>query len=878
MALFTVEQLSFTYPNRSEKTLRDISFTVQQGEFVTLCGKSGCGKTTLLRLLKSALAPTGSLEGTVFFRQKPISAYTPTEQASSIGFVMQNPDSQIVTDKVWHEMAFGLESLGLQNEQIRIKVAEMASFFGIEHWFHKKVSELSGGQKQLLSLASVMVMEPSVLILDEPTAQLDPIAAGEFLKTLEKINRELGTTVILSEHRLEEAFPLSHRVLVMDDGMLVANGTPYEVAEVLYQTNHRMFHALPVPMRIFLTVAPNEQAPLTVCDGRIRLEEYAEKYPLYPDRIPIDGCSSESDTVLSVQDVFFRYEKNSPDVLKHLNFSVKRGEIYAILGGNGTGKTTALSVLSGLNRPWQGKVTVHGQSLDNIPDLHHGVIGAVPQDPQSLFSHNTVLEELSEMSTDNTAVEQMTVLFHLKHLLDAHPYDLSGGEQQRLALAKVLLTSPDILLLDEPTKGMDALLKDEFANILKELTDRDVTVVMVSHDIEFCAEYASRCAMFFDGSIISVGKPREFFIGKQFYTTSANRMARGLLPKALLAEDVVLALGKKAPQKPQRNFSVSDTVFQTKKHQSRIPFKKQSLVRKLFGIFFLCLSVMTVFLQMTAQLAFLEKYIENPEFLVNIIGIGELFLAAVLLSDSRRMKSSVKLSRPRSFRLVSLWVLPITLLVIFLTVWLGGMVFGKERYYTVSLLVIVEAMLPFFVLFEKRKPQAREVVLISVLCALGVAGRTAFAMIPQFKPVLALVIITGVCFGSETGFLVGAITAFVSNFFFGQTPLTPWQMFATGTVGFLSGMLFQTGFLKCTRWLLCTFGAICAFLIYGVFMNGASALLSQGTLSWEIFLTYSATGLPFDVMHGISTVFFLWVLAIPMTEKLQRIQVKYQLF
>ena len=251
MECFKVENLSFTYPNRESETISNVNFEVSSGEFILVCGKSGCGKTTLLRLLKPSLAPYGTLCGNISFAGSPVSEYDDRAQAERIGFVMQNPDNQIVTDKVWHELAFGLESLGCKTPEIRTRVSEMASFFGIQDWFYKNVTELSGGQKQLLNLASVMVMQPSVLILDEPTSQLDPIAAQEFLNTLKKINRELGISVILSEHRLEDAFPLADRVIVMDGGKIIADDTPGETGKILRDMNHSMYRALPTPVKVY---------------------------------------------------------------------------------------------------------------------------------------------------------------------------------------------------------------------------------------------------------------------------------------------------------------------------------------------------------------------------------------------------------------------------------------------------------------------------------------------------------------------------------------------------------------------------------------------------------------------------------------------------
>ncbi|MBE7012514.1 MAG: ATP-binding cassette domain-containing protein [Ruminococcaceae bacterium] len=551
METFKVENLSFTYPDKQDKTLGNINFTVNQGEFVILCGKSGCGKTTLLRLLKPALAPFGNKEGSIYFEDAPLDSLGSREQTSAIGFVLQNPDNQIVCDKVWHELAFGLESLGCPQSEMRTKVAEMASFFGIESWFYKKVNELSGGQKQLLNLASVMVMQPSVLVLDEPTSQLDPIAAQEFLKTLQKINLELGTTVILSEHRLEEAFPLADRVIVMDEGTIIADCTPKDAGAILKSTNPDMYEALPTPIRVHGAVSGTGESPLTVRDGRLWLEGYSATHGLNRDLTSrTDAYKENDDTAIEIKDTWFRYEKDSPDVIKGLNLKVGKGEFLAIVGGNGTGKTTTLSLVAGLNTPYRGKVLINGKNIAKNGDLCGSVISMLPQDPRCVFVKKTVrsdLEEiLSEKRLTKDEIEQrihaVTSLCRIERLVEGHPYDLSGGEQQRAALAKVLLTEPEILLLDEPTKGMDTSFKKEFARIIADLQSRGVTVVAVSHDMEFCAAYADRCAMFFDGAITACGTPKEFFSGNNFYTTAANRMARGVIENALLAEDIINAL------------------------------------------------------------------------------------------------------------------------------------------------------------------------------------------------------------------------------------------------------------------------------------------------------------------------------------------------
>ena len=334
METFQISQLSFTYPGQARPALEHISLCVEAGAFLVLCGQSGCGKTTLLRQLKPALTPHGTQSGQILFQGRPLRDLGPRQQSGDIGFVMQSPDNQLVTDKVWHELAFGLESLGLDTPTIRRRVAEMASFFGIESWFHRDVAELSGGQKQLLNLAAVMVMQPKVLLLDEPTSQLDPIAAEEFLSVLGRINRDLGTTVILSEHRLEEALPLATAAAVLDGGRLLAAGPPRQVGQTLKDLKHPMFRAMPAPARIWAAVDSDTPCPFTVRDGRNWLSDFSHKNVLRPLPPEKERQFPES-PALEARELWFRYEKEGPDVLRGLTLSVGPGEFLALLGGNG---------------------------------------------------------------------------------------------------------------------------------------------------------------------------------------------------------------------------------------------------------------------------------------------------------------------------------------------------------------------------------------------------------------------------------------------------------------------------------------------------------------------------------------------------------------
>ncbi len=529
MAHFEIKNLSFTYPNTDKSALSDINLAIEKGQYVTVCGESGSGKTTLLKQLKSAMTPVGKREGTILFDGQELEVADLHTQVSKIGYVMQNPDDQIVTDKVWHELAFGLESLGVDQKTIRLRVAEMASYFGIQDWFHKDVSELSGGQKQLLNLASIMAMQPSVLILDEPTSQLDPIAASDFLNTVRKINRELRTTIVITEHRLEDILYASDKVVVMEKGSILLEGTPEIIGNFLRDQEHPMFAAMPTPMQVYYGVGQGGKSPLTVREGAEWLDTVLAKDGPHIASVSekIESIEKPEKPALKVKEVWFRYEKEAPDVLKGVHLQVPKETIYAIVGGNGTGKSTLLKVLCGVCRQYRGNIKLEGK------------VSMLPQDMQCLFVKQEVQAELEEMTASKEDVKRVTEVCEIGQLLDRHPYDLSGGEQQRVALAKVLLTKPDILLLDEPTKGMDNFFKIKFAEILRKLKADGTTIIMVSHDIEFCAKYADVVGMFFDGNLITANTPHRFFSQNNFYTTAANRMSRHIFENAITNEDVI---------------------------------------------------------------------------------------------------------------------------------------------------------------------------------------------------------------------------------------------------------------------------------------------------------------------------------------------------
>lgn len=969
MDILDVQKLTFAYPDTTaeyggvylEPALKEASFCVAQGDFLVILGSSGCGKTTLLKLLKPVLAPHGKKSGSIFFNGADIESLSYEELASDIGFVMQDVNAQLVTDEVWHELAFGLESLGCSNSMIKRRVAEMTSFFGLSGIFHKKVRELSGGQKQMVNLASVMAMNPKLLILDEPTSQLDPIAAEEFVACLTRINRELGTTIIMTEHRLEEVLPVCTKVMAMEDGQVTAFGPLRECMAELC-TDGRYMGFMTAATRVYAGVSKDKKKyhadmthnedeihanesvavdniyslPVSVGEGRSYLAELLKNTTLtggssheselcdktieeektfinigknkmtVDEKIVSDKHVSTGNDILVCKSLCYAYDKAGDDIVNKLTLSVREGEILSISGGNGSGKTTFLKLIAGIMEPDNGRIRVAAGRRTAL----------LPQNPTDLFTRNTVRDELvcTQDSVENEisyeAVADVVRTCMMEDLLLRHPYDLSGGEQQRLALAKLMLIDPDIFLLDEPTKGIDPEFKLEYGDILKQLKTRGKTIIIVSHDIEWEASISDRCALMFDGSIAAVEPVKDFFSGNHFYTTAAARIAGGMIENAITVEDIFKALGcepdiyeekhknsrnfKGGQKKDGKSYDGAQAGEEDKALESlkKLLEKKHKSREKISPIRLTCIILLTmlcgVCFYFTMKQEGLNYLIDNmrvtAEGIRYAIMYGVFILAVILLliclaPISSRKNEDIELTSARDHnKACALAAFVVICILIPITIWVGITKLNDRKYYFISMLILLEAIIPFFFLYEKRKPKARELVTVATMCALAVAGRAAFFMLPNFNAATAMVIISGVAFGAETGFIVGAVTMLTSNFIFGQGPWTPWQMFAMGVLGYLAGVIYRRRTVRekiFSKLSLCIFGGISCIVVYGGIMNPASVLMYYSDVSLHMIAAAYITGFPFDVVHGTGTVLFLWFAARPFLEKFDRIRTKY---
>ena len=527
MEILSCKNVAFKYNESTDYAISDCTFSVKKGEKIMLCGASGSGKSTLLRLLKRELSPRGELSGNITLMGKDRSELSDRESAEKIGFVMQNPDSQTVCDKVSAELAFGLESFGVKSGEIQSRVGEMAAFFGIETLYDRDISTLSGGQKQLVALCSVMATDPDILLLDEPTAQLDPVAARELLGILDRLNKEMGVTIIIAEHDPEELFDSCDKILYLAKGKTEFFGTPALTAK--YFVENALEGFLPETAKAFARLC--DDLPLNVRQGRAKLEKLGvTDIPKQADNV----ADSAEPYALQCKNLWQRYEKNSPDILKGCDLGIRKGECYGLLGSNGGGKSTLLRVICGLCKPYIGTVSLFGkkQKAYKNGSLFREMLAFLPQEPVTMFVKESVREDLLQ-SGEKSAVENVSQRMGIENLLDRHPWDLSGGEIQKCAFGKILLADPKIIVLDECTKGMDSFAKKALGDVLASLKAEGRTILLVTHDLEFAAQYCDRCGLLFDGKIVAEDNAVEFFSHNRFYTTAAARLTRGFFSGAV---------------------------------------------------------------------------------------------------------------------------------------------------------------------------------------------------------------------------------------------------------------------------------------------------------------------------------------------------------
>ena len=605
MALIEFNNFSFAYLNSDgtesqTKSLDNINLEINFGDFVLLCGPSGCGKTTLLTNLKKELMPAGRRSGEIKFNGTKIQDLDDISSACDIGYLFQNPDSQIVTDTVIQEIAFPLENIGIPTEEIRNRISEIVAFFGINDILHKNVNELSGGQKQLVNLCSLLVLRPEVLLLDEPMSQLDPIASYEFLSIVRRLNEEFSITVIMSEHKADSVFPFIDKAVFLKDGRIEFVDNAHNIcSEVIDDEIFENY--LPAVTKIYNSLSTKYPSlsklntPLSIREGRRclgtihddlikisndddnsnnlnldNLSSTSKKYNSHEKSGILDKLSfnGNKDALIQMKGIYFAYEKEKL-ILKNIDFDLNKGEFVSLIGGNGVGKSTFLQILVGILKPIKGKVkykkginlayvhqnpmihfskdNVKEEFLESILESNLFAMQNIEFDKERYdsllklnneeFSNSDILNGLKFENIDYR-FKDLIEFFNIGDLLNKHPYDCSGGEQQKIVILKAILQNSDVLVLDEPTKGLDPISSKALADILNSLRDNGLTILMTSHDLDFVANNCKRCLMLFDKDIQIDDDPKVIFAENNFYTTFTNRMVKEYIPDVVTLDDV----------------------------------------------------------------------------------------------------------------------------------------------------------------------------------------------------------------------------------------------------------------------------------------------------------------------------------------------------
>lgn len=538
VAVATLEDVRYQYPGAAGATLDGVSWDLDEGVFALLVGKSGSGKSTLLRCF-NGLVPHftgGRFGGDVRIGPWNTRTTSPRDLAGDVGFVFQDPETQMLTDRVDDEIAFGLEQQGVPPMLMRKRVEEMLDLLGIVHLRRRSPATLSGGERQRVAIAAALSTHPRLLVLDEPTSQLDPWGAEEVLTALTRFNEDLGLSILLAEHRLERVLVHADTVRVLEDQRVSFDGTPAELARFLDAD------ALP-PVTVLARKLGWENLPLTVKAARQHPQLPALRARLRDT--PADNhIPAKGSPIVELQGASIAL--NRIPVIRNTSLTIREGEFVALMGRNGSGKTTLLRALLGFQELDSGKVVVNGRDHTGkrVHDLG-GIIGYVPQQPGALFFHERLIDELHFTARlrgqDQANLPSLLDRLGLAFAAERHPRDLSGGERQRAALATVLAGNPRVLMLDEPTRGMDPWHRRQLIDVLKQVQADGVAIVMATHDVELVAGAADRVVMLGDGSIVADGPPEDVLTDSLTFTTQLNK---ALGDKWLTADQVLRAASK----------------------------------------------------------------------------------------------------------------------------------------------------------------------------------------------------------------------------------------------------------------------------------------------------------------------------------------------
>lgn len=543
--LATVSHLTFTYPDQPTPVLDAINLTVDPGDFIVVAGDTGSGKTTLLNHLKKELRPRGTRTGDVVVAGTPVAEMTKLASAQTVGYVAQDPQTQPVMATVIEELAFPLESIGCPSDEIERRITELANFLGLDQNLDRQIHQLSGGQLQLVNLASVLILRPKLILLDEPTSQLDPLTAQHFLTVLGRINQDLGITIMLTEHRLSTVAAMANRMILLQDHHLTFDGDPHAGLTKMATDGHLTYFVPSIPKLFLDQHIQTGQLPISVADAQLAIRNQHLEFQATNAAATVPSAPAEK-PILTVDNISFSFD-GQKNVLHHLDLSVDPGTWLSIIGKNGSGKSTLLTLICGLMTPQHGKIRFDHQLVWKMTNKQRiAKLSFLSQTPSLQFTADTVREELEVQAAElrlpdaKPRVDRMIDQFHLQRIQNQNPFDISGGQQQLVGLAIALMATPDLLVLDEPTKGLDPYTKIQVGHLLKQYQRAGMTIIIASHDMEFCAEFADKCGFMFDGHLNILLLTKSFFTDNFFFTTPINRIVRDQVKDALLPSDLTL--------------------------------------------------------------------------------------------------------------------------------------------------------------------------------------------------------------------------------------------------------------------------------------------------------------------------------------------------
>ena len=557
MATIKCETFSFTYNCEKVKSLDAIDLEVNPGEILLIQGPTGSGKSTLLKSLKKELLPFGRKEGCITLDNCRVEDISLTQSAQMVGFVFQNPLNQVVCDTVEAELAFGMENLGKSKTEIRERIAELSLYFGMSDWLRKDIQCLSMGELQLVNLASIIAMTPDILLLDEPFAQLDPIAKERFLQMLLKLNEDFNLTIVIVEHDIDLLYHHCDQVIVLNNGRIMERGNPRQLAERYKESKVNRY--LPIATQVFHVLGGEGPIPINVKEG-IR---FLNKVEGLEETIDSERKKEVRPESLKIKNLTFRYDRESSYILEEINLTLKEGDVLCLFGANGSGKTTLLKVIIGILKNKQGKIwwnniRITPKSLDKLLGR---TIGYLPQTPNSLLFSGTVRHNLIEMMTyhnldmikqrDN--IEGILIDLDLKHIEHRKVDALSYGEQQLVALAKVFILHPKLVLLDEPTKGLDREKKETVNVFLKRKASEGVTIIMTCHDPDFAAEVGSLCTLLSQQRLTALQTPESFFSTHAFFTTTVKKIVHQRLSNVVTLDELKRRHNRKGEEDEEKN-------------------------------------------------------------------------------------------------------------------------------------------------------------------------------------------------------------------------------------------------------------------------------------------------------------------------------------